>query len=112
MIWKKRNFPHWRRGRLATLDVEIGENVSANQEVVDIVSPQLTVEVDISESDIAKVSVDDPVSMTLDAFGEDMVFTGTVASVDPAETEISGVIYYKTKILIDLNDSMRRFVPA
>jgi HlyD family secretion protein len=91
-------------GVLATLDIEIGENVSANQEIMSIVSSQLTVEVDISESDIAKVSIDDPVSLTLDAFGEDRVFTGTVASVDPAQTEISGVIYYKTKVFIDLTD--------
>lgn len=91
-------------GVLATLDVEVGENVAANQEVVSIVSPQMTVEVDISESDIAKISLDDPVTMTLDAFGEDRVFSGTVASIDPAETEISGVIYYRTNILIDLTD--------
>lgn len=91
-------------GILARLDVEVGENVTANQEIVTIVSPQLTVEVDISESDIAKVAVGDPVSMTLDAFGDERLFSGSVASIDPAETEISGVIYYHTDIRIDLAD--------
>jgi RND family efflux transporter MFP subunit len=90
-------------GVLAVFDVEVGETVGANQVVVTIVSPALTVEVDISESDIAKVSHGDPVRMTLDAFGEDVEFAGSVASIDPAETEISGVIYYKTKIAIHLD---------
>ncbi len=88
-------------GIMSVLDVEVGENVTANDLIVKIISEQLSVEVDISESDIAKVSLDDPVEITLDAFGEDIEFVGSVISIEPAETEISGVIYYKTDILFE-----------
>jgi multidrug efflux pump subunit AcrA (membrane-fusion protein) len=88
-------------GVISTLDVEIGENVNANATIVSIISPELNIEVDVSESDIAKVHIDDIVDVTLDAFGDDDIFAGSVVSIEPAETEVSGVIYYKTKILLD-----------
>jgi len=88
-------------GVISVLDVEIGENVSANEQVIAIISPGLTIEVDVSESDIAKVALHDPVEVTLDAFGDDVIFSGSVLSIEPAETEVSGVIYYKIHIGFD-----------
>jgi len=41
------------------------------------------------------------VDVTLDAFGDDVHFDGAVVSIEPGETEISGVVYYKTKVLMD-----------
>lgn len=89
-------------GVLAALDIEIGENVTAQQEVVKVISKTLFVDVDISESDIAKVHINDHVKITLDAFTEDMIFEGHVERIDPAETEISGVIYYNADIAFDV----------
>ncbi|MBT4221303.1 MAG: HlyD family efflux transporter periplasmic adaptor subunit [Candidatus Magasanikbacteria bacterium] len=88
-------------GIIANLNIEVGENVTANQEVITLISSQLTIEVDVSESDIAKVSIGDNVNITLDAFGDDTIFNGSVVSVEPGETEISGVIYYKTDIVLE-----------
>ncbi|OGH66508.1 MAG: hypothetical protein A3J66_04505 [Candidatus Magasanikbacteria bacterium RIFCSPHIGHO2_02_FULL_47_14] len=85
-------------GVISTLSVEVGEVVSANTPVLTILSPELTVEVDISEADVAKISPDDMAKVTLDALGEDTSFEAIVKHVDPAETEISGVVYYKTKL--------------
>lgn len=86
-------------GKLTKLDVDVGENISANQSIATIVSPELTIKVDVSESDVAKIATGDTAIITLDAFGDDVEFTGTIASVDPGATVISGVIYYKTTIL-------------
>jgi len=86
-------------GVLSILNTEVGQNVTANQQIATILSKQMNVEVDISESDIAKVHLNDSVTMTLDSFGEGVIFTGKVVSIDPAQTEISGVVYYKTKIV-------------
>ncbi|MBT4542004.1 MAG: HlyD family efflux transporter periplasmic adaptor subunit, partial [Candidatus Magasanikbacteria bacterium] len=61
-------------GIIANLNIEVGENVTANQEVITLISSQLTIEVDVSESDIAKVSIGDNVNITLDAFGDDTIF--------------------------------------
>ena len=85
-------------GVLARLNMEVGENITAQVQVAKIVSSALSVDVDISESDVAKVSVSDEVFVTLDAFGDDRVLQGTVVSVEPSETEVSGVIYYTTHI--------------
>ncbi len=88
-------------GVISLLSVEVGENVTANQEVVGILSEGLTIKVDISESDIAKIQKKDIAMITLDAYGDDVSFEGYVFSIEPAETEISGVVYYKTTILFD-----------
>ena len=90
-------------GVLAKVDVEIGENITANQAIISIISGQNNIEVDISESDISKVNTDDITDITLDAFGDDVHFAGKVISIEPAETEISGVIYYKTRVVFDEN---------
>ncbi len=88
-------------GVISKIDVEVGENAVANQTILTIISPERNIEVDISESNIAKISIDDSAEITLDAFGDDVIFAGHVVSIEPAETEISGVIYYKTKIVFD-----------
>jgi HlyD family secretion protein len=98
---KKTELTALASGVITLLDVEVGENVTVNQEIVEIISEDLTIEVDISESDIAKVSIEDIVSITLDAYGDDNVFEGLVLSIEPAETEISGVVYYKTTIVFN-----------
>jgi len=56
-----------------------------------------TVEVDIPEVNIGDLNIGDICEIELDAFlGKK--FEGKVVEIDPAETIISGVVYYKTKI--------------
>ncbi|MFH1744967.1 MAG: efflux RND transporter periplasmic adaptor subunit [bacterium] len=62
------------------------------------------IEVLVSEADISKISLDDKAKITLDSFGEDTEFYGKVYFVDPAETELQDVIYYKIKIEFDQED--------
>lgn len=92
-------------GVISTLSIDVGETIAANQEVLAIISPALSIEVDVSESDIAKVQLNDKVSITLDSFGDDITFAGHVVRIDPAQTEISGVIYYKTDIVFDTTNN-------
>jgi len=61
------------------------------------------IEVDIPEADIAKVKLQDPVEISLDAF-PDEIFTGKVIKIDPAETIIQGVVYYKVTVGFDKTD--------
>jgi HlyD family secretion protein len=56
------------------------------------------IEVDVSESDINKIKIGDQVKISLDAFGDDLVFSGEVYFIEPAQTIIQGVVYYKVKI--------------
>lgn len=88
-------------GIIGKLDIEVGETASQNQPVLTLISPTLSVKVDISESDISKLSLKDIAEITLDAFGDAVKLVGSVVSIEPGETEVSGVVYYKTTILIN-----------
>lgn len=92
-------------GVISKIDVSVGENVTMNAPAVALISSEQKIEVDISESDVAKIVVENPVSITFDAFGEQRVFSGTVVSIDPAQTLISGVVYYKTTISMNPPDT-------
>lgn len=92
-------------GTITMLDVSIGETVSPNQDIVTIQSDDRKIEVDISESDIAKVSVGDEAMVELDAY-DGAQFVARVTMIDPAATEISGVVYYKTTLEVDVQEDI------
>lgn len=88
-------------GVVSKMEFDIGENVSAFTPMTAIITDVPKIEVDVSETDIAKVKIDDNATITLDSFGDDIVFPGKVVFIEPAETEISGVVYYKVKIILE-----------
>jgi RND family efflux transporter MFP subunit len=90
-------------GKITAVEFEQGEQVVANTPVVIVqtVTSQFQIAADISESDISKVSLEDPAEITFDAFGDDKKFYGQVAKIDPAEKNIGGVIYYEATIYLD-----------
>jgi multidrug resistance efflux pump len=55
-------------------------------------------EIDIPEIDIAKIDTGDSAEILLDAL-PGQIFSGKVANIDPAETVIQGVVYYKVIII-------------
>jgi HlyD family secretion protein len=76
---------------------EIGASVAANQKVISLISLSLyEIEANVPEADVAKIKVGDKASLTLDAFGQDIVFEAEVSSIEPAATIIDGVATYKT----------------
>lgn len=99
-------------GIVSKLDVEVGQTVAMNSPVATILSSGLAIKVDISESDIAKVKVQDTATITLDALGEDMKFRATVASIEPAETKVSGVVYYKTTLVLENHEQIAEVRPG
>ncbi len=86
-------------GTVVKIEYEVGEQISAAKPAIHMLSQNnFEVEVDISEADIAKVKKQDKVEITLDAFGEDVKFLGRIYFIEPAETVIQDVIYYKVNI--------------
>jgi len=86
-------------GQVTKKNFEVGEQTSLSSPVLEMIGEStLQIEVDIPESDIAKVKVGQNADITLDAFTEDDVFAGAVVFVDPAETIIQDVVYYQVKI--------------
>ncbi|MEK7073488.1 MAG: efflux RND transporter periplasmic adaptor subunit [Patescibacteria group bacterium] len=61
------------------------------------------IEADIPENDIIHVRVGQELTATFDALGPDRLFTGNVISVNPAETVIQDVVYYKVRIILSEN---------
>lgn len=85
-------------GIVTKQEAKIGEIVSANSTLVSIISEaKFEIEAHIPEADIAKVKINDDAKVTLDAYGNEVVFEVKVTSIDPAETVIEGVSTYKTK---------------
>jgi len=92
-------------GLVTRVEYEIGEKPDLTKPVIAILGQSgLEIEVDIPESDIAKVAVGQEAMITLDAFGEDRKFVGHVTFIDPAETVIQDVVYYKVKVTFDDGD--------
>lgn len=80
-------------------DFKIGQIVASNVALISVVSENdFEIEANIAEADIAKVKIGDSASITLDAYGNDVVFKAKIAAIDPAETIIEGVATYKTTL--------------
>jgi RND family efflux transporter MFP subunit len=88
-------------GMVTKINKKAGELAMSNEVMVEILSPHFEIEVDIPETDIVKLAIGNKVEITLDAFGEDEKFLGSVVQIDPASTEIQDVVYYKVKIALD-----------
>lgn len=81
------------------VNYEAGEQVNATKPAINVLGENnFEIEIDISEADITKVHEGNPVEITLDAFGDDVKFNGQVYFIEPAETIIQDVIYYKVKV--------------
>lgn len=65
------------------------------------------IEVDVPEVDVGKLDPQDTSEIFLDAFSEE-VFQGRVLKIDPAETIIQGVVYYKVTVGFDGADDRIR----
>ncbi len=91
-------------GIITQFDAKVGQLASSGTPLIAIISDSaFEVNALVSEIDIGKVSVNDTVSMTLDAFPGEK-FSGTVYYVEPAETTSEGVVGYKIKIFFDKTD--------
>lgn len=86
-------------GVITKQEAKVGEIATSNTPIVSIISEsKFEVEANIPEADIAKVKVGNPADITLDAYGDEVVFEAKVASIDPAETVVEGVTTYKVTI--------------
>jgi len=86
-------------GKITKVNYLVGETPNATLEVIDMLgNERYEVKVDIPESDITKIQIGDKVTIELDAFGSDHPFSGIVTAIDPAQTIIKDVIYYKITV--------------
>lgn len=91
-------------GIITQVNYKVGESVGGTDPVIKLLSPNYQIKVDISESDIAKLKVGNLAVITLDAFGEETKFKGTITNIDPGATNIQDVVYYKVTLSLEDND--------
>src|SRR3989344_4264594 len=85
-------------GVVTKQDAKTGEIASPNSVVVSIISSgSYEIDSNIPEVDIARIKVGNNAKITLDAYGNDVIFQAVVVSIDPGETVIEGVSTYLTK---------------
>ena len=93
-------------GIITKVNYKAGELVNSTSPVVSLLSESnLEIKVDVPESDIVKIHLSDSASITLDAFGQDRIFLGHITFIDPAETIINDVVYYKVTVTFDHEES-------
>jgi len=93
-------------GIVTKVDAENGEVVSLNSAIVSLISKnKFKIEAHIPEADIGRVAVGDSADVTLDAYGDEVMFQANVVSIEPAETIIEGVATYKTVLNLASDDS-------
>jgi HlyD family secretion protein len=92
-------------GVLTQQDAKVGQQATPGTLLMSIIGNSgFEVDAGVSDTDVGKLAVGDPVTMTLDAFSNE-TFTGSVFYIAPAETNTQGVISYLVKISFDKPDS-------
>lgn len=92
-------------GTVTRVDIKIGELAKALEPIIVVQDvSKLYIEADINESNITNLLVGQPAKITIDAFGPERIFAGTVTEVEPSATITDGIVNYKIKVSIDENE--------
>jgi len=93
---------------------DVGEDIVATKSAMTIQTSGegFYVVVDVPEADITKIALGDFVETTFDAFTDDIITNGKVESIDPAEKEIEGVIFYEVSVSLDTNSQPSGLKPG
>lgn len=83
-------------GVVTDIKAKAGEITPQVEPFLTMIIPNgFSIKANVSEVDIAKVKIDNEVEITFDALGVDRKFQGRVSQIDPAQTEVNGVVYYQ-----------------
>jgi HlyD family secretion protein len=86
-------------GIITKIDAKVGEIASLNTSLISMMSADIfQIESFVPEINIAQIKLGDESKVTLDAYGESVLFDAKVISIDPAETIRDGVSTYKIKL--------------
>lgn len=88
-------------GVVGKIAPKVGEYVTPQDEVIKLVSQMYQVKVDIPETDIIKMSMGDVAEIKLDAYGDDVKFSGKVVQIEPGQTVIQDVVYYRVTVSLE-----------
>ncbi|MDB5188489.1 MAG: family efflux transporter subunit, HlyD family secretion protein [Candidatus Nomurabacteria bacterium] len=90
-------------GTIATVPVNVGDQVSASTTLGTIITTQEVVTLALNEVDVSKVQRGDKATLSFDAISG-LTLAGTVSNIDPVGTVASGVVNYTVTISLDTQD--------
>lgn len=101
-------------GVITKVNTRVGETIGGGMAVISMISDSLyQVSANVPESDLAKISLDSSVEITLDAYGDDIVFPAKIISINPAADLVDGLSTYKTVIqFTEVNDLIKSGMTA
>jgi RND family efflux transporter MFP subunit len=89
-------------GTVSDVIPDLGELIQAGITSIKLVGTErFDIEALVPEADIANVEVGQPATITLDAYGDDVTFHGTVTAEDPDQTKVQDAVYYKIRVQIE-----------
>ncbi len=92
-------------GTVSRVDGKVGGMALPNVPLVSVINVHaLQADLLLPETDVSKVKVGNPVSVTIDAYGTDTTFDATVVKVDPASKTVNGQTGYTVTIQFTKED--------
>lgn len=97
-------------GVILNRDIEVGEQIVSGGVAAQKTTFQMMdnsdyhIDVDVPETQIAKISPESDVDVTFDGLDKDQHFEGRIVSVEPGPTIIQDVVYYKVKVALVTKD--------
>ncbi len=88
-------------GVVAKINKKVGEQIMTSEKMINLLTPHFEITVDIPETDVSKIKLNDSAMITLDAYGDEIKFIGTLVNIDYSATIIQDVVYYKVKIALE-----------
>jgi HlyD family secretion protein len=96
------------KGLVTETNGEVGEIIAPSVSAVSILADgNLQIKLNVVEDNIVNVKVGQTAKITLDALPDKNLF-GTVTAIDPAETTISGAVYYQTTVVFNTTEDFIR----
>lgn len=95
-------------GIVARQEAKPGQAISLGTNLASVISQSLIIEAFVPEVLISGVKLNDPASVTLEAYGKKEVFKARITHIDPAETIRDGVSTYKIELAFDKADGRIR----
>ena len=94
------------RGQISSTHADVGETVQGGEVIMEFLGTGgFILEANVPEADIAKIEKGAPAEVTLDAYGEEVIFHARVTLIEPASREIEGVPTYKTTLVFEKRDA-------
>lgn len=84
-------------GKITKVIPGVGDIVNMNSPVISLIGDDnYQIEVNVSESDIAKIKIDNTAKVTLDAYSSDIIFPAKIVQIDLSASIIDGVANYRS----------------